>query len=70
MYFSHNVGFVWPGPPSRGDTDEISRLMPESVEWAIVGTHAETEGDSPRRLLWSGCAPWPRTRTLRPLPGA
>ena len=45
--FSHNVGFVWPGPPSRGDTDEISRLMPESVEWIIVGTHAETEEGGP-----------------------
>lgn len=47
MDFSHNVGFVWPGPPSRGDTDEISRLMPESVEWTIVGTHAETEEGGP-----------------------
>lgn len=46
--FSHNVGFVWPGPPSSGDSDEISRLMPESVEWNIVGTPAdEADGHSP-----------------------
>ena len=35
---SHTIGFVWPGPPVPGDAEEVSRFVPDGVDWHIVGT--------------------------------
>ena len=40
---SHTIGFVWPGPPVPGDAEEVSRFIPDDVDWHIVGTSSDFE---------------------------
>ncbi len=44
---SHTIGFVWPGPAVPGDAEEVSRFVPEGVEWHIAGTPREYDADAP-----------------------
>ena len=47
MDSSHITGFVWPRPPVPGDTEEITRFVPEGVEWHLLGTPRESADDAP-----------------------
>ena len=44
---THTIGFVWPGPPVPGDAEEVTRFVPDGVDWHIVGTPPDFEPDAP-----------------------
>ncbi len=44
---THTIGFVWPGPPVPGDAEEVSRFIPDGVDWHIAGTPPDFEPDAP-----------------------
>ena len=45
MVSPHTIGFVWPGPPVPGDAEEVSRFIPDGVDWHIVGTRPDFEAN-------------------------
>ena len=44
---THTIGFVWPGPPVPGDAEEVSRFIPDGVDWHIAGTPPDFAKDAP-----------------------